>query len=64
MKKDFNQDDYVRLIETSDPKLDGSKGTLVGKADMFRWIVFMEEQIEGYYKAIVIDESCIEKVIE
>lgn len=56
----------VRFIKTSDPKLDGQIGKVMGRfgsdprADFY--IVKLDSPVEGYDPAIVMIEHCLEKV--
>lgn len=68
IKKDFKVDEKVRFVRTTDPRLDGQIGTVLGchyanagHGDSF--IVLYDKPIPGYSsKAMVISEACLERV--
>lgn len=65
--KIFKNDDAVKFVKTSDPRLDNQTGIVLGKYGMEDFgfhIVMFDKQPEGYDKAIVITDACLEFVGE
>ena len=63
--KGFKVDDRVYFTDTSDPKLDGLTGTILGTSFDFvhkSHIVLLDTSYLGE-KAISITEACLEKIV-